>query len=67
LFENLSSLPGSAPAAFRQIAPHAAGLARPGGISGRSRIAVKGLTALHVDAVDKMTSAGKPEIVADAA
>jgi hypothetical protein len=45
----------------------AAGRARPGGISERSRIAVKGLTVMHDDAVDKMPIAGKPEIVADAA
>jgi len=37
------------------------------GITERSRIAVKGLTAPHDDAVDKMPIAGKPEIVADAA
>jgi hypothetical protein len=44
-----------------------AGLVRPSTSQNGSRIAVKGLTPLHDDAVDKMPVAGKPEIVADTA
>jgi len=41
-------------AALRQTAPHGGGPGSSTGISERSRIAVKGLTALHDDAVDSI-------------